>query len=72
MKSTFSLTDITDHEQFRALGNRLRTSPDDTLRRTVVSAEVYTDPFAGLKSTRLRTSEAVDRIEASGLVLTIG
>lgn len=72
VKSTFSLTDITDHEQFRALGNRLRTSPDDTLRRTVVSAEVYTDPFAGLKSTRLRTSEAVDRIEASGLVLTIG
>lgn len=71
VKSVFSLTDITHHEQFRVLGNRLRTSPDDTLRRTVVSAEVYTDPFAGLKSTRLRTSEAVDRIEASGLVLTI-
>lgn len=72
VKSTFSLTDITDHEQFRILGARLHTSPDDTLRRTVVSAEVYTDPFAGVKSTRLRTSEAVDRVEASGLVLTIG
>jgi type III restriction enzyme len=32
---------------------------------------VYTDPFAGLKSTRLRTSEAVDRVEATGLVLTL-
>lgn len=72
VKSTFSLTDITDHEQFRILGARLHTNPDDTLRRTVVSAEVYTDPFAGVKSTRLRTSEAVDRVEASGLVLTIG
>jgi type III restriction enzyme len=71
VKSTFSLTDITDHEQFRILGARLRTHPDDTLRRTVVSAEVYTDPFAGLKSTRLRTSEAVDRVEATGLVLTL-
>jgi type III restriction enzyme len=72
VKSSFSLTDITDHEQFRALGARLRTNPDDTLRRTVVSAEVYTDPFAGLKSTRLRTTEAVDKVEATGLVLTIG
>lgn len=71
VKSSFSLTDITDHEQFRALGTRLRTNPDETLRRTVVSADVYTDPFAGLKSTRLRTTEAVDRIEASGLVLTM-
>ncbi|MFF0991456.1 DEAD/DEAH box helicase [Kocuria nitroreducens] len=71
VKSTFSLTDITDHEQFRRLGQKIRTSPDDTLRRTVISAEVYTDPFVGLKSTRLRTAEAVDRIEASGLVFTM-
>lgn len=69
--SHFSLTDITDHEQFRRLGQRLHASPDDTLRRTVVAAEVYTDPFIGVKSTRLRTSEAVDRVEASGIVLTM-
>lgn len=69
--SHFSLTDITDHEQFRQLGRRLHASPDDTLRRTVVGAEVYTDPFLGVKSTRLRTSEAVDRVEASGLVMTM-
>ncbi|AOY74421.1 hypothetical protein ARZXY2_4922 (plasmid) [Arthrobacter sp. ZXY-2] len=71
VKSTFSLTDITDHEQFRKLGERLQTSPDDTLRRTVVTAEVYTDPFMGMKSTRIRTTEAVDRVEASGLVFTM-
>lgn len=71
VKSTFSLTDITDHEQFRRLGERLQISPDDTLRRTVVTAEVYTDPFMGMKSTRIRTTEAVDRIEASGLVFTM-
>lgn len=71
VKSSFSLTDITDHEQFRRLGERLQISPDDTLRRTVVTAEVYTDPFMGMKSTRIRTTEAVDRIEASGLVFTM-
>lgn len=69
--SRFSLTDITDHEQFRRLGQRLHASPDDTLRRTVVAAEVYVDPFVGVKTTRLRTSEAVDRVEASALVLTL-
>jgi type III restriction enzyme len=69
--SHFSLTDITDHEQFRQLGRRLHASPEDTLRRTVVAAEVYTDPFLGVKSTRLRTSEAVDRVEASGLIMTM-
>lgn len=69
--SHFSLTDVADHEQFRQLGRRLHASPEDTLRRTVVAAEVYTDPFLGVKSTRLRTSDAVDRVEASGLIMTL-
>ncbi len=40
--SHFSLTDITDFEQFRALGRLLRVKPDETLRRTLVGAKVIT------------------------------
>lgn len=67
--SHFSLTDITDFEQFRALGARLRVNPDETLRRTLVGAKVITDA-SGVRRTELVTSTAADTVKATGLLMS--
>jgi type III restriction enzyme len=67
--SHFSLTDITDFEQFRALGRRLRVDPDETLRRTLVGAKVITDA-SGVRRTELVTSTAADTVKATGLLMS--
>ncbi len=64
----FSLLLITDTDQFKRLGERLRVSPEDTLRRTVVGARVIRDA-SGMKKTELVTETAVDEIEAAGLTM---
>ena len=65
----FSLTDITDHDQFKRLGERLQVSPDDTLRRLVVAARVITDA-SGAKRTELVPETAADEVQAAGLTMT--
>jgi type III restriction enzyme len=63
VQSRFSLADITDFEQFAALGRKLRDNPDDELRRTVIGARIVEDP-GGIKRTELVTSDAVDTVRA--------
>lgn len=67
--SHFSLTDITDFEQFRALGRRLRVDPDETLRRRLVGAKVITDA-SGVRRTELVISTAADTVKATGLLMS--
>ena len=68
--SNFSLTEITDFEQFRALGVKLRVSPDETLRRTLVGAKVVQDA-SGVRRTELVTSTAADTVKAAGFLMTV-
>ncbi len=67
--STFSLTDITEFDQFRKLGLTLRVNPDETLRRTLVGARVIEDA-SGVRRTELVTSTAADQVKAGGLLLS--
>jgi type III restriction enzyme len=67
--SNFSLTDITEFEQFRRLGQRLRVDPEDTLRRTKVGARVVADLFGG-RRVELVTSTGTDQVRATGLTFS--
>ena len=67
--STFSLTEITEFDQFGALGRRLRVNPDETLRRTLVGARVIEDA-SGIRRTELITSTAADTVKAAGLMMS--
>lgn len=68
--ASFSLTDITDVEQFKRLGEKLRVDPTGTLRRTVVGAKVVT-ALDGTKTAQLVTANATDVVEASGLTMSL-
>lgn len=61
--SRFSLSDITDRDPFKRLGERLAADADGELRRVKVSARTVTGRD-GLKTTQLVTSEAVDRVSS--------
>lgn len=61
VQSKFTLSDITDVDRFKRLGERLARNADDELRRVKVSARTVTGPD-GLTTTRLVTSDAVDRV----------
>ncbi len=69
LENPFSLSDIDDQEPFRDLGRRLHVDPEDTLRRTVIGAKVVIDEN-GIKRTELVTSQAVDKVQASGVTLS--
>lgn len=64
VKSSFSLSDITDLEPFRNLGRLLATDPEAELSRTLVSARVVTGPD-GVKRTELVRSSAADHIKSA-------
>ncbi|MGH2749403.1 MAG: DEAD/DEAH box helicase [Actinomycetota bacterium] len=68
VESPFSLSDIVDREPFTKLGRRLAANPEDTLRRTVVSAEIVTGRD-GIPETRLKTSSAVDEVRSQGSLM---
>ena len=70
VQSRFSLADITDFEQFAALGRRLHDNPDGELRRTLISARVVEDP-GGIKRTELVTTEAVDTVRAGARLFAL-
>lgn len=66
----FSLSDITDLEAFRRLGTRLATNPETELRRMLLEATVVEGPD-GLRTTRVRRTEAADHIEATPALFPI-
>jgi type III restriction enzyme len=68
IESPFSLSDIVDREPFKRLGERLRSDPEETLRRKVISAERFVGKD-GIPETRLKTATAVDQIKSSGTLL---
>lgn len=68
IESPFSLSDITDRDPFKKLGEKLRSNPEDTLRRKVVSAEVVVGKD-GIPETRLKTASAADQVKSSGTLL---
>ncbi len=61
--SKFTLSDITDRDPFKRLGERLASDTDGELRRVKVSARSVTGRD-GLTTTQLVTSEAVDRVSS--------
>jgi type III restriction enzyme len=63
VKSSFTLSDITNTDAFRKLGASLAANPDDELSRTLVSARVVTGPD-GMKRTELIRSSAADKIHS--------
>lgn len=70
IESPFSLSDIVDRDPFKKLGERLRSDPEDTLRRKVVSAVVVVGKD-GIPETRLKTATAADQVKSSGSLLPI-
>jgi type III restriction enzyme len=68
--SDFSLKDITDEEPFERLAKSIKADPAGELRRTTVSAKIETGPD-GLRTTRLVTAPAVDRIESPASLLPL-
>lgn len=63
VKSSFTLADITDTDQFRKLGSLLATDPDGELSRTLVSARVVVGAD-GIKRTELVTSSSADKVQS--------
>ena len=68
IESPFSLSDIVDRDPFVKLGQRLRSDPEETLRRTVVSAEIVTGKD-GIPETRLKTASAADQVKSQGTLM---
>lgn len=68
--SDFSLADITDIESFEKVAKSIANDPEDELRRTTVSAVVETGPD-GLRTTRLVTAPAVDRISSPASLIPL-
>lgn len=71
IESPFSLSDIVDRDPFKKLGERLRADPEETLRRKVVSAEIFVGKD-GIPETRLKTATAADQVTSSGTMLPKG
>ncbi len=70
VQSDFSFADLTSHEPFKKLGERLATDPEKEFRRERLSATIENGPD-GLPRTKLVTGQAVDRIAASSSELTL-
>jgi type III restriction enzyme len=68
IESPFSLSDITNRDPFKKLGEKLRVNPEDTLKRKVVSAEIVVGKD-GIPETRLKTASAADEVRSSGTLL---
>jgi type III restriction enzyme len=68
--SDFSLKDIIDEDPFEKLAKSIKADPAGELRRTTVSAKIETGPD-GLRTTRLVTAPAVDRIESPASLLPL-
>ncbi|HEV2034078.1 MAG TPA: DEAD/DEAH box helicase family protein [Candidatus Dormibacteraeota bacterium] len=63
VQSKFTLSDITDRDPFKRLGERLAADADGELRRVKVSARTVTGRD-GLTTTHLVTSDAVDKVSS--------
>jgi len=68
--SDFSLADITDLEPFEKVAKSIAADPEDELRRTTLSAKIETGPD-GLRTTRLVTAPAVDRIASPAALIPL-
>lgn len=68
--STFSLADITDLEPFERVAKSIAADPEGELRRTTLSARIETGPD-GLRTTRLVTAPAVDRISSPASLIPL-
>ena len=68
--SDFTLADITDLDPFEKLAKSVAANPESELRRTTVSAKIETGPD-GLRSTRLVTAPAVDRVESPASLMPL-
>lgn len=69
-KSSFSLADVTDRDPFEKAGRSIAANPEDELRRTTLSARIV-EGSDGLRSTRLVTAPAVDRVQSEGSLIEL-
>lgn len=70
VQSHFSLADITDHEPFRRLGERLARDPVGELRRIRLSAYVI-ETLDGLRHTELAPGRTIDRLESPAALIPL-
>ncbi len=68
--SAFSLSDITDLDPFRKLGQSIAADPTGSLRRVALSARIVEGPD-GLRHTELVTTQAVDRVASPAALLPL-
>jgi type III restriction enzyme len=70
VESHFSLADITDHEAFRRLGQRLARDPIGELRRIRLSVHVV-ETLDGLRHTEMAPSRTLDRVESPASLIPL-
>ena len=68
--SDFSLADITDTDAFAKVGKSIAANPEGELRRTTISAVIETGAD-GLRTTRLVTAAAVDKISSPASLIPL-
>lgn len=66
--NAFSLSNITDYDPFTKLGKRISADPDETLRRTLISATTVIGKD-GIPVTHVVTSDAADDVQTQGALL---
>jgi len=70
VQSKFTLSDITDRDPFKRLGERLAADANGELRRVKVSARTVTGRD-GLTTTHMVTSDAVDKVSSQAPLLAL-
>jgi type III restriction enzyme len=70
VKSVFSLSDITEHDAFRNLGESIAADPAGALRRVTLSARIVQGPD-GLRHTELIPAPAIDRVESPATLFAL-
>lgn len=70
VESHFSLADITDHDSFRKLGQRLALDPIGELRRIRLTAHVV-ETLDGLRHTELAPTRTIDRVESPASLIPL-